>query len=57
MMELVELYGLDRREAEEAIRIYKGEIEAAKRRGYEQRKAREAFLRRLGYDEEYIRTH
>lgn len=31
--------------------------EAAERRGYEQRKAREAFLRRQGYDEEYIRTH
>lgn len=31
--------------------------EAAKLRGYEQRKQQEAWLRRQGYDEEYIKTH
>jgi hypothetical protein len=30
---------------------------AAERRGREQRKQHEAWLRRQGYDEEYIRTH
>jgi hypothetical protein len=52
-----DLHGLSPYEAQTAIRHAAMEKREAIERGREQRKIREAHLRRQGFDEEYIKTH
>jgi hypothetical protein len=52
-----DLHGLSPYEAQSAIRHAAMEKREAIERGREQRKIREAHLRRQGFDEEYIKTH